>query len=80
VAWCRRRLAVPSATPLVGSMLPLLRALALAEPTTLEDAVEMLPCLAESTDASDRQAMEQLKRSKVPLLRTRATELGGAPR
>jgi hypothetical protein len=77
VAWCRRRLAAPASAPLAGSMLPLLRALAQTEATTIEDAVELLPCVAGSTDQADRQALEQLKRSKVPLLRTRATELAG---
>jgi hypothetical protein len=78
VAWCRRRLAQPAAAPLVASMLPLVRALALSEATSVEDAVEMLPCLAGSADAADKQAIEQLKRSKAPLLRARAVELGGA--
>lgn len=77
VVWCRHRLILPASTPLASSMLPLLRALALAEATTIEDAVELLPCLAGSPDKADQQAIEQLKKSKVPLLRTRATELGG---
>jgi hypothetical protein len=77
VAWCRRRLALPAATPLASSMLPLLRALAQADSTIIEDAVELLSCLAGSADQADRQALEQLKRSKVPLLRTRAAELTG---
>jgi hypothetical protein len=79
VTWCRRRLAQPAAAPMPTSMLPLLRALALSEATSVEDALEMLPCLAGSTDQADRGALEQLKKSsKVPLLRTRATELGGS--
>jgi hypothetical protein len=77
VAWCRHRLVLPAATALATSMLPLLRALALSESTTVEDAVEVMPCLAGSSDPADRKAIEQLKRSKVPLLRTRAEELGG---
>jgi hypothetical protein len=78
VTWCRRRLAQPATAPLTSSMLPLLRALVMTDATTsVEDALEMLPCLASSTDAADRQALEQIKKtSKVPLLRTRATELG----
>jgi hypothetical protein len=38
----------------------------------------MLPCLAGSSDQADRRAIEQLKQSKMPLLRTRASELGSA--
>jgi hypothetical protein len=81
VAWCRHRMVLPAAAALASSMLPLLRALALASSTAVEDAVEVLPCLAVSSDHADRQAIEQRKRSKVPLLRTRAEELGtGASR
>jgi hypothetical protein len=77
VTWCRRRLAQPTTAPLTSSMLPLLRALVMTDATSIEDALEMLPCLATSSDAADRQALEQIKKSsKVPLLRTRATELG----
>jgi hypothetical protein len=78
VAWCRRWLAHPAAAPLAGSMLPLLRALALSEATSIEDSVELLPCLSSSSQPADQQTLEQLRRSRVPLLRARASELAGA--
>jgi hypothetical protein len=86
VAWCRHRLQagarppspeltrLPAATP--GGGVPPLRELIAAESTPVEDAIELLPCLAASTDPADRQALEQLRRAKTPAVRTRATELG----
>jgi hypothetical protein len=88
VAWCRHRLLaglkpptaaelarLPAAPPPGTASNPPLRELASAETTPVEDAVELLPCLALSPDAADRQALEQLKKSKAPPLRARATEL-----
>jgi len=88
VAWCRHRLIAgpkpPTAAELTRlpaappgpSPIPPLRELAAAEATAVEDAVELLPCLAASTDAADKQALEQLKKSKVPAVKARAAELG----
>jgi hypothetical protein len=72
VAVCRRRRA--GVKPGSGDPSPPLRSLAMAENTPVEDAVEMLPCLVIG-DAADKQALDQLKRSKVPALRVRASEL-----
>lgn len=73
VCWCRRRLAHPTSTSAVN---PPLRALVAAESTPVEDALELIPCLATSKDPSDRQALDQLRRSsKVPLLKARASEV-----
>jgi hypothetical protein len=91
VVWCRHRLlAGPKpptaaelarlpAAPAPGSNTPPLRDLAANEATPVEDAVELLPCLALSSEAADRQALEQLKRSKAPALRARAAELATPP-
>lgn len=87
VAWCRHRLQAgnkgPTAAELgrlpaapAGAPTPPLRELASAETTPVEDAVELLPCLAASPEPADKQAMEQLRRSKVPALKARAAELG----
>lgn len=72
VCWCRRRLAHPNSTSAVS---PPLRTLVTADSTPVEDAIDLLPCLAASKDPADRAAIEQAKRSKVPLLRTRAGEI-----
>jgi hypothetical protein len=72
VAVCRRRRAgakAPGAEPSVP-----IRTLALADSTPVEDAVELLPCLANG-DSADKQALDQLKHSKVPALKARASEL-----
>jgi hypothetical protein len=74
VAVCRRRRAGVKASD--GE--PALRTVALAESTPVEDAVEILSCLASSSDSGDKQALEQLKRAKAPALRARATELAPA--
>jgi hypothetical protein len=72
VCWCRRRLAHPNSTSAVN---PPLRTLVNADSTPVEDAIDLLPCLAASKDPNDRQALEQARRSKAPLLRARAAEL-----
>jgi hypothetical protein len=75
VCWCRRRLAHPTSTSAVN---PPLRNLVSADSTPVEDALELIPCLAASKDAGDRQALDQLRRSsKVPLLKARAGEVVG---
>jgi hypothetical protein len=86
VAWCRHRLVAGARAPsLLGRLIggsggpePPVRDLAAAEITPLEDAIELVPCLAASTEAADRQALEQLRKSKNPLLRARATEVATA--
>jgi hypothetical protein len=91
VAWCRHRLLagprptpaseltrLPAGPPPGTSTAPPLRELAVAETTPVEDAVELLPCLALSSDAADRQALDQLRKSKTPALRARATELANS--
>jgi len=88
VAWCRHRLLagpkaptaaelsrLPAAPPPGTYGLPPLRELALAETTPVEDVVELLPCLALSTENADRQALEQLRRSKAAPIKARAAEL-----
>jgi hypothetical protein len=88
VAWCRHRLlAGPRATTAAdlarlpagpsggGNPTPPLRELAAAESTPVEDALELVPCLAVSSDPADRHALEQLRKAKSPLLRARAGEL-----
>ena len=51
------------------SALPPLRKLALAEGATPEDIIAMLPCLAASTDAADRKAIEELQASGTTAVR-----------
>ena len=87
-AWCRHRLVAGPPTPKAadlsrlpaapppGSGTPPLRDLTAAEATPVEDAVELLPCLAASTEPADRQALEQLRKSRVPAVKARAAELG----
>jgi hypothetical protein len=86
VAWCRHRLQAGSKGPTAAELgrlpaapaapTPPLRELTAAEATPVEDAVELLPCLAASSEPADKQAMEQLRKSKVPALKARAAELG----
>jgi hypothetical protein len=87
VAWCRHRL-VASPAPRgadsprlpaapAGGPTPPLREVTAAEATPVEDAVELLPCLAASTESADRQALEQLRKSRSPVLKARAAELEG---
>jgi hypothetical protein len=87
VLWCRQRQVAGPRAPKAGELTrlpaapagpvtPPLRDLASAEATPVEDAVELLPCLAASTDSADRQAMEQLRKSKIPAVKARAGELG----
>jgi hypothetical protein len=84
VAWCRHRLMagsaparleprLPAAPP--GGVTPPLREVAAAEATPVEDVVELLPCLAASTEPADRQALEQLRKSRSPVVKARAGEL-----
>jgi hypothetical protein len=91
VAWCRHRLVAgvpqPKAAELArlpaaptGSPTPPLRDLAAADATPVEDAVELLPCLAASTESADRKALEQLRKSAVPAVKARAGELGSKAR
>lgn len=49
--------------------------LVLADGTPVEDALEMLPCLARSPDAADKKALGQLARGRPGPLRDRAHEL-----
>jgi hypothetical protein len=90
VAWCRRRLYAggkgPELTRLPAAPAPgtppgpALRDLAAAEATPVEDALELLPCLALSGDPADRHALEQLRKSKVLPVKARATELATSGR
>jgi hypothetical protein len=79
VAWCRHRLAAGgTAAPPVT--LPL-RTLAAAAATPIEDAIELLGCLALSSDPADRKALEQLRKSRaVPLKTSAAAANGGSTR
>jgi hypothetical protein len=55
------------------------RDLALAPSTPAEDAVEMLPCLLESTDPGDSKAVEDLRSKGSPLLRDLAMHTSDRP-
>jgi hypothetical protein len=48
---------------------PPLRQLALAEGAAAEDVVEMLPCLAVSTDPADARALQNLRALGSPAVR-----------
>ncbi len=59
-----------------------LRQLALAEGAAAEDVVEMLPCLAASTDRADAQALQDLRNLGSPVVRDaikRLRETGVTP-
>jgi hypothetical protein len=56
------------------------RALATAQTTPPEDAVEMLDCLAAAGTPADRALLDGLRRGPPSPLRDRAVELGAAPR
>jgi hypothetical protein len=72
VALCRR--ASAGGTPVAAPSRPL-REVARGDDTPIEDAVELLPCLASSGDPADREALEQLRQAKSRALRDRAAEL-----
>jgi hypothetical protein len=75
--WCRRneaalRKGLPAeARPIMNRI----RTLLAIEATPVEDAVEMLPCLALSRDPEDRRVLESLRRRRPSPLSDRAREL-----
>jgi hypothetical protein len=81
VAWCRNRLVAPAKPAGTQSPrdLPPLRELAAAGATPVEDALEMVPCLATSTEAADRMAAEKVRRTRTPPARPRAADQDAAP-
>ncbi len=71
VASCRRRLSGASPPP---SARPL-RELALADDTPVEDALEIIPCLAASGDAADLEALKQASHRRPGVVGEAATSL-----
>jgi hypothetical protein len=77
--WCRERLpALRAAAPSEEARrrFARIRTLVLMDVTPVEDAVEMLPCLALSRDPQDRHALEVLRGRRGTPLGERARELG----
>jgi hypothetical protein len=69
VALCRQQLASRAKpTPPTAPVRPW-RELVLAPSTPAEDAVEMLACLADSSDPTDAKALEELRSKGSPLVR-----------
>lgn len=73
VALCRRRVSARAEAAVAAGAR--MRELAAAEDTPVEDAAEILPCLAASGDAEDRRTLERIRDRRSGPLRDRAAEL-----
>jgi len=85
-AVCRNEASASTPGPAAAKPDPILqtateaaRALVVAHGTAVEDAVEMLGCLARAATPADRQLLEQLRRGPPSPLRDRAVELATRP-
>jgi hypothetical protein len=69
VALCRQQLAPRAKPTLPSAPARPWRELVLAPNTPAEDAVEMLSCLADSSDPTDAKVLEELRSKGSPLVR-----------
>ncbi len=74
VGLCRARLTMAATAGIPANEAATLRALIQADATPVEDAVELVPCLAAVGTEAERKVLEQLRRGRISPLQRRAHE------